>query len=303
MEQRRILLIIIAVTVVLAVTIGVGLWLFYPRDPGAEDQVADTDGGLEWEPLDYIQGDGSLPGINDSTTNGFTGNDLDDPDADGDFVVTYGVRDEDVTDRGVTGDRLQVDKPGTGFSGAIDRTGRVAETGDAETATGTAAETRTPGATAGPAPATGDSARVAGSTGTAGAESRTTGSAAASGSTAGSTAPRVASGAGESSVAGSAENRTSAQTLSDRAYWIQVISSPNRDTVEQARVRLDEYQLGSRILTKEIGETTYYRLRLGPYPVRTEAEKFLDWVSDIDGFADALIFVDYTTAVLAANPQ
>ncbi|MFW5742593.1 MAG: SPOR domain-containing protein [Spirochaetota bacterium] len=82
-----------------------------------------------------------------------------------------------------------------------------------------------------------------------------------------------------------------------------MISSPNHDTVEMAQQTLREHQLGSRVLTKEIGGTPYFRLRLGPFAVREEAEKFLGWVIGIDGFADSMIFVDYTTAVLAARAQ
>jgi cell division septation protein DedD len=91
--------------------------------------------------------------------------------------------------------------------------------------------------------------------------------------------------------------------LADAAYWVQAISSPNRDTIEQAQRTLREHQLGTRIMTKEIGETTYFRLRLGPFAVREEAEKFLGWVMEIDGFGDSMIFVDYTTAVVAAQSR
>lgn len=91
-----------------------------------------------------------------------------------------------------------------------------------------------------------------------------------------------------------------APELSDRAYWVQVISSPNRDTIEQAQRVLREHQLGTRIVTRVVDGTLFYRLRLGPFAVRAEAEKFLGWVRQIEGYADSMIFVDYTTAVSAA---
>ena len=59
--------------------------------------------------------------------------------------------------------------------------------------------------------------------------------------------------------------------------------------------------MGSRILTHDVSGTTYYRVRLGPFAVRAEAEKFLGWVVEIDDFSDAMIFVDYTTAVATAR--
>ncbi|MFW6214903.1 MAG: SPOR domain-containing protein [Alkalispirochaetaceae bacterium] len=77
-------------------------------------------------------------------------------------------------------------------------------------------------------------------------------------------------------------------------HWIQLISSPNRDRVDQVREQLRErYSLGGRVTSREVGDTTYYRLRLGPYDDREEAEKFLAWIRDIDGFSAAYISEEY----------
>ncbi|NBC29603.1 MAG: hypothetical protein GVY29_06385 [Spirochaetes bacterium] len=76
-------------------------------------------------------------------------------------------------------------------------------------------------------------------------------------------------------------------------YWIQVISSPSRDRVEQAKERLEGQELGGRITSKLIDGQTYYRLRVGPYSNKNEAEKFLGWISDIEGFAESYISEEY----------
>lgn len=77
-------------------------------------------------------------------------------------------------------------------------------------------------------------------------------------------------------------------------HWIQLISSPNKERVDLVRERLrEEYSLGARLTTKEVDSATYYRLRLGPYDDRGEAEKFLSWIRDIDGFAEAYISEEY----------
>lgn len=76
-------------------------------------------------------------------------------------------------------------------------------------------------------------------------------------------------------------------------YWIQVISSPSRDRVEQAKERLEDQELGGRITSKRIDGQTYYRLRVGPYGNKNEAEKFLGWISDIDGFSGSYISEEY----------
>lgn len=76
-------------------------------------------------------------------------------------------------------------------------------------------------------------------------------------------------------------------------YWIQLISSPNRDRVNQARSTLTDYSLGGRITTRDVEGELFYRLRVGPYTSEAEAEKFLEWIRDIDGFSEAYISEEY----------
>ncbi len=272
MEQRRVLLIITGVAVALAITLGLGLWLLYPREDAVQSSEETAGGVLEWEPRDYLLGDGSLPGIEETPETGFTG--LDSSGDDQPFVTVAPSEDTDAEPTGPS-DRSRMNEEMPGFTGTVTRE-PVMATDPADASDATAAEP--------------DIRSVRSASPDAGASADPRGA-----------GPAVSPA--QSSRSGSAEPRSesSPAPLSDRAYWIQVISSPNRDTVEQARITLDELQLGSRILTKEIGGRIYYRLRLGPFPIRTEAEKFLGWVHDVDGFADALIFVDYTTVVLAAN--
>ncbi|MFO7780601.1 MAG: SPOR domain-containing protein [Spirochaetia bacterium] len=78
-------------------------------------------------------------------------------------------------------------------------------------------------------------------------------------------------------------------------YWIQVIATTSRDRVDMARKRLREHELSGRITTKVVDGRTFYRLRVGPYTNKNEAAKFLDWVNDIEGFADSYISEEYST--------
>jgi DedD protein len=270
-EQHKVLLIIVSVTIVLAAIVGVGLWLFYPRDEAPVDVAQDTtgSGGFEWEPLDFLQGDGEVPGLQDEATPG-----VDEPD---EFEVTYGVA-EDAEQPGQTAPPSFVSTP-------------VQERPAAPETTGRTPETTTPAAAAEPA---------ARETGTQTAVS-------SPGATAAAAKPESAPATATSSTrdaAGTTSTRTGTPDteLSDRAYWVQAISSPNRETALQAKRTLEEHQLDGRILTRVINGTTYYRLRFGPFAVRAEAEKFLGWVQEIPSFGDAMIFVDYTTPVLAARP-
>jgi cell division protein FtsN len=65
------------------------------------------------------------------------------------------------------------------------------------------------------------------------------------------------------------------------------------DTVEQARSRLNEWTISGLITSIKKDDTTFYRLRVGPYTEKAEAEKFLDWIRDIEGFGTSYISLVY----------
>lgn len=76
-------------------------------------------------------------------------------------------------------------------------------------------------------------------------------------------------------------------------YWIQLIASPSRDRVDLANARLEEFSIGGRITTRTDDATTWFRLRVGPYAEREEAEKFLEWIRADAAFGDAYISEEY----------
>ncbi len=267
MEQRRVLLIIASVTLVLAAFLGVGIWLFYPGDD-AGDQLAVADSGvtgIEWEPIDYLRGGEELPGLEEPEES--------EPEPD-EFEVTYGVADESRQQPPPARQTEQPEQPGVRDNEIV--------------------ITTVPSAPAEPAPSTAavigdkESAPVRGA---AQAPTRTPVVGSAERAAAASAAARAAE----------PPSTASAAVLQDHGYWIQMISSPSRDTVEQAQRTLRSYQLGTTITTKDLENTVYYRLRLGPFAVRDEAEKFLSWVQGIPGFESSMIFLDYRTRVAGAG--
>ncbi len=74
-----------------------------------------------------------------------------------------------------------------------------------------------------------------------------------------------------------------------REYWIQVISSSSRDTAEAAKARLRDQSFGSVIFPVTVEGRNYYRVRVGPYDSRGEADKFLEWVQNLDGFEQSYV--------------
>jgi cell division septation protein DedD len=76
-------------------------------------------------------------------------------------------------------------------------------------------------------------------------------------------------------------------------YWIQLIASPSRDRVHQAETRLADHNLGGRVTTRDVNGELFYRLRIGPYTSRSEAEGFLETIRRVDGFEGAFISEEY----------
>lgn len=89
------------------------------------------------------------------------------------------------------------------------------------------------------------------------------------------------------------------RTVEVTEYWIQVIATKSRDRIDRARDRLGEQQLKGRVTTTNVDGETFYRLRVGPYTNKNEADKFLNWVNDIEGFGDSYISEEYSTRTIS----
>ncbi|MDX9801008.1 MAG: SPOR domain-containing protein [Spirochaetia bacterium] len=72
-------------------------------------------------------------------------------------------------------------------------------------------------------------------------------------------------------------------------YWIQAGSFSSRTKAEEARKLLASKGFSATLQTKLVDSKTFYRVRVGAYPAKEEAEKFLYWVKDIDGFSQSYI--------------
>jgi cell division protein FtsN len=77
-------------------------------------------------------------------------------------------------------------------------------------------------------------------------------------------------------------------------YWIQTGSYTSKTRAEQVKGALMEKGVASLITSKSIDNTTYFRVRIGPYSTKGEAEKFLSWIRSINGFSGSYISLVYT---------
>jgi len=76
-------------------------------------------------------------------------------------------------------------------------------------------------------------------------------------------------------------------------YWIQAGSFKSRASAENQNNLLAEKGFSCQIKTKVIESTTYYRVRIGPYINKDEANKFLTWIKDLPDMAESYISESY----------
>jgi cell division protein FtsN len=77
-------------------------------------------------------------------------------------------------------------------------------------------------------------------------------------------------------------------------YWIQAGSYTSSSRAQEVARALEDQGLFSKITTRAMSGKTYYRVRIGPYQSKPEAEKFLGWVKVVKGFESSYISMVYT---------
>lgn len=270
MEQHRVLIVIVSMTLFLAVVLGAGLWLFYPREEERQPLLAELpaqDEGRVFDPIEYLRGEEDLPGLEAET----------EEEEDGDIIIVYGESDAETaeTDESPAAVRSREPVAEDRTAASEDRATTPAPPSSGRPRVVSESATDTPGPAPSPAPAS---------------EPRQSAPIENSRPDAATAAPaRPSARAQESAATTPAAPRTETR----REYWIQVISSPSLDTVEQAKARLKEWTISGVITSTTKDATVYYRLRIGPYSEKDEAEKFLEWVGRIEGFGTSYISLVY----------
>ena len=72
-------------------------------------------------------------------------------------------------------------------------------------------------------------------------------------------------------------------------FWVQVGSFASRQRADALGRRLGDQGIVSRVTTRISGAEVFFRVRVGPYASRAEAEKFLAWVKQVDGMDGSYI--------------
>jgi cell division protein FtsN len=72
-------------------------------------------------------------------------------------------------------------------------------------------------------------------------------------------------------------------------FWVQVGSFASRARATALKQRLSDQGIVSRVTTRSTDTEVFFRVRVGPYGSRDEAQKFLAWVQHVDGMDGSYI--------------
>jgi cell division protein FtsN len=72
-------------------------------------------------------------------------------------------------------------------------------------------------------------------------------------------------------------------------FWVQVGSFASRTRATALEQRLSDQGIVSRVTTRSTDTEVFFRVRVGPYGSRDEAQKFLAWVQHVDGMDGSYI--------------
>ena len=73
--------------------------------------------------------------------------------------------------------------------------------------------------------------------------------------------------------------------------WLRRASFQSRSGAEAMAASLTQKGIAGRLQVRDVGGKPFYRVRVGPYTNRDEAEKFLAWIKAVDGLEQSYISV------------
>lgn len=81
-----------------------------------------------------------------------------------------------------------------------------------------------------------------------------------------------------------AASKTTAPAKADR-FWIQVASYEMKKNADEARSALEKNKIQAEVFTTQVKGKMYYRVRVGPYTTKSEAQYWQGLISRTDTFA------------------
>jgi cell division protein FtsN len=264
MERNRVLWVIFSISLFLVVVLAGGLYLLRPA-AGSDAEVAtgQTSPLRGFDAFEYVRGKSELPAVKEE------------PEEAEETVIIVGEREEEATE-----------KPGAAVGPpekAVPPTSDSKARGTAPSATAPTAAVTRPAGSSQPQPA-----------------ARAPAARAPAASTPAARAPVARAPAARAPVARAPVARAPAvkpapqpREVTVSEYWIQAGSYTSSSRAQEIASVLEEQGLVSKITTRALSGKTYYRVRIGPYMSKEEAQKFLEWVKAVKGFESSYISMVY----------
>jgi cell division septation protein DedD len=275
-EHRNVLWIIASVSFVLVVVLAVGLWWFYPGDrTGGTDLASAAPAVTEsvtepFDPIEWVRSGDGYPALNTSRTGNI--------EVGGDVVIVYPDRPEPDRSAGVAPvDRGQGADAASSTGGA--QPDRAEGTETAGGASGLTGPMSADSAVGSQTPASRPASPVV--------TPQSRGAAPQQGGK--PTAPATGTAAPRVTSVQTRPQPQPAKPVLVNEYWIQVASVSSISRAEEVRDQLQAKGIPAVITSKVLETDTYYRVRIGPYTNKAEAEKFLDWIKKLEGFGESYI--------------
>jgi DedD protein len=73
-------------------------------------------------------------------------------------------------------------------------------------------------------------------------------------------------------------------------FWVQAGSFSTRDRADGVKKNLSDKGIAAIITNQQINDQTFYRVRIGPYTSRNEADYWLAMIKSIDGFESSQVW-------------
>lgn len=96
----------------------------------------------------------------------------------------------------------------------------------------------------------------------------------------------------KSSVAAATAVNVAPVSVETTKYWIQCAAYTSKKTADLARTKLDENRIPAEVFTyQDAKNNLFYRVRVGPYTTKSEAEYWKNRISQIDSFKTAQSYI------------
>ncbi|MHC6202218.1 SPOR domain-containing protein [Breznakiellaceae bacterium SP9] len=93
----------------------------------------------------------------------------------------------------------------------------------------------------------------------------------------------------QAAVPAKAEVKTQAAVIPRDEFWVQAGAFSLRSGADEVKNKLDEKGIKSIIENREVNGSAFFRVRVGPYTSKNEAEYWLTYISNIAGLEKSLV--------------